>query len=79
MSVGTAFQRLERGGRTIATGRTALLHGVAGGLELLEGHFAVLRVQKDVPVLVAHGVWLAGGIAVFAVDVSEEWSARDAV
>jgi hypothetical protein len=55
------------------------LHGVAGGLELLEGHFAVLRVQKDVPVLVAHGVWLAGGIAVFAVDVSEEWSARDAV
>jgi hypothetical protein len=55
------------------------LHGVASGLELLERHFAVLRIQKDVPVLIAHGVWLAGGIAVFAVDVSEEWSARNAV
>ena len=55
------------------------MHGVASGLELLERHFAVLRIQKDVPVLIAHGVWLAGGIAVFAVDVSEEWSARDAV
>ena len=55
------------------------MDGVGGSLELLERHFAILRIQKDVPVLVAHGVWLAGGITVFAVDVSEEWSARNAV
>ena len=48
------------------------MYSVAGGLELLERHFTVLRIQKDVPVLIAHGVWLAGEIAVFAVDVSEE-------
>ena len=63
---------LVRSEHTTAIGRTALLYGIAGSLELLERHFAVLWVQKDVPVLIAHGVWLAGGIAVFAVDVSEE-------
>jgi hypothetical protein len=61
------FRDTERVGRTIATvgtASTALLHGEAGGLELLEGHLAVLRIQKDIPVLIAHSVWLADVIAV---------------
>lgn len=37
------------------------LHSEARGLELFERHLAALRVEKDVPVLVAHGRWRLGG------------------
>jgi len=57
-------ERVERTIATVGPASTALLHGKAGGLELLERHFAVLRIEKDIPVLIAHGVWLADVIAV---------------
>lgn len=45
-----------KGERTcILVASLAVLHGVSGGLELLERHVAVIREEEHVPVLVTHG------------------------
>lgn len=64
---GSVCASLEQDELTIAafsaTG-TGVLDGIACCLEFLERHLAVQRVEKDVPVLEAHGCTLVGSAAV---------------